>query len=100
MTRYSDEMPGEMKTKQNQENNETPKTKPPLYKAECFFFFFCRETNKQANKSSPKNRQSGRLKPCGAGREAARGSETSRDPEIGAQAPGSPSVSLARTPAQ
>lgn len=48
MTRYSDEMPGEMKTKQNQENNETPKTKPPLYKAECFFFF-CRDkqTSKQ-----------------------------------------------------
>lgn len=50
MTRYSDEMPGEMKTKQNQENNETPKTKPPLYKAECFFFFSAeKQTNKQTN---------------------------------------------------
>ena len=47
MTRYSDEMPGEMKSKQNQENNKTPKTKPPLYKA-VFFFFFSAE--KQTNK--------------------------------------------------
>lgn len=54
VTRYSDEMPGEMKTKQNQENNKPPK-QTPLYKAECFFFFV------EKQKVLPKNHQSGRL---------------------------------------
>lgn len=52
VTRYSDEMPGEMKTKQNQENNKPPK-QTPLYKAECFFFLW------RSKKSSPKTTSQG-----------------------------------------
>lgn len=80
VTRYSNEMPGEMKTKQNQENNKPPKQSHPFTKLNVSFFFFGRETNKVF----PQNCQSGRLcrgrwrkgplRPRGAGREAARGS--------------------------
>lgn len=48
VTRYSNEMPGEMKTKQNQENNKPPKQSHPFTKLNVSFFFFW-----QRNKQSP-----------------------------------------------
>lgn len=62
VTRYSDEMPGEMKTKQNQENNKPSKQSHPLTKLNALLLLFCRETNK--HKSSPQTASQGG---CGGG---------------------------------
>lgn len=74
VTRYSDEMPGEMKTKQNQENNKPPKQSHPFTKLNAFFF----PSAEKQTKSSPKTasqgglwrgrRGKGPLRPRGPGR--------------------------------
>lgn len=100
VTRYSDEMPGGMKTKQNQENNKPPKQSRPFTKLNACFFL--RQRNKQNPPPKPPVRGS-----CGeegggraseatrAGTEVARDSETSTDAERGVR---SPSASPAWTP--
>lgn len=72
VTRYSNEMPGEMKTKQNQENNKPPKQSHPFTKLNvlcfCFFLFFCFFAEKQT-KSSPKTASQGGCVEEGGGRD-------------------------------
>lgn len=53
MTRYSDETPGEMKTKPNQENNKPPKQSHPSTKLNAFFFLSL-QRNKQTKILPPK----------------------------------------------
>lgn len=103
VTRYSDEMPGEMKTKQNQENNKPPKQSHPLPKLNALLLF-CRETNKQ--KVLPQNCQSGRLWRRQGGGLWGRahpggrwpGAPRQADTDGRVQAPAGPSASVARTP--
>ena len=105
VTRYSDEMPGEMKTKQNQKNNKPPKQSHPFTKLNASSFFFFSLAEKQNPPPKLPVREvveskagKGPLRLRESGREAARGSKTSTDTERGVQAPASPSASPAWTP--